>query len=217
MVAKAGARRCVRLLDRGHRLPVDLAARPELARIHERSRSGATATSRRPARRTWPAASSVSRGGLRVLAARGAGAEYLRNIHCFNLGAALSFGIPVGDVPSMVVSPTARRGRRSGSVSGERRRRGTRALHQRAARAAGSGALSTRRRGARARGGVAARVLRLNAARTRAGVSAPSSHLGSRRVRGGISHGNGARSRGSIVIQVLGGPLVPECLAVAHR
>ena len=34
-----------------------------------------------------------------------AGAEYLRNIHCFNLAGELSFGIPVGDVPSMVYHP----------------------------------------------------------------------------------------------------------------
>ena len=33
------------------------------------------------------------------------GAEFLRNIHCFNLASALSFGIPVGDVPSVVDQP----------------------------------------------------------------------------------------------------------------
>ena len=33
------------------------------------------------------------------------GAEFLRNIHCFNLAGALSFGIPVGDVPSVVDQP----------------------------------------------------------------------------------------------------------------
>jgi hypothetical protein len=34
-----------------------------------------------------------------------AGAEFLRHIHCFNLASALSFGIPVGDVPSVVDQP----------------------------------------------------------------------------------------------------------------
>ena len=29
----------------------------------------------------------------------------MRNIHCFNLAGELSFGIPVGDVPSMVDHP----------------------------------------------------------------------------------------------------------------
>ena len=33
------------------------------------------------------------------------GAHRLRNIHCFNLAAALSFGVPVGDVPSVVDQP----------------------------------------------------------------------------------------------------------------
>ena len=35
----------------------------------------------------------------------GANAEHLRNIHCFNLAAALSFGKPVGDVPSAADHP----------------------------------------------------------------------------------------------------------------
>ena len=49
---------------------------------------------------------SVPRRGVRVLAAhRQRRAEYLRNIHCFNLAGALSFGIPVGDVPSVVDQP----------------------------------------------------------------------------------------------------------------
>ena len=33
------------------------------------------------------------------------GAEYLRNIHCFNLSARLSFGMPIGDIPSSVDHP----------------------------------------------------------------------------------------------------------------
>lgn len=33
------------------------------------------------------------------------GAEYLRNIHCFNLSAELSFGKPVGDIPSAADHP----------------------------------------------------------------------------------------------------------------
>ena len=43
--------------------------------------------------------------GFEFLPREGADAPYLRNIHCFNLAAELSFGIPVGDVPSMACHP----------------------------------------------------------------------------------------------------------------
>jgi hypothetical protein len=43
--------------------------------------------------------------GFEFLPRGGAGSDVLRHIHCFKLAAALSFGIPVGDVPSMVDHP----------------------------------------------------------------------------------------------------------------
>jgi cation diffusion facilitator CzcD-associated flavoprotein CzcO len=81
---------------------IDLAAQPELAGIHE-----AIALWRdryRPA----PGEESAAGGrhpylgaGFEFMPREGTGAEYVRNIHCFNLAGALSFGVPVGDVPSM--------------------------------------------------------------------------------------------------------------------
>jgi len=85
---------------------VDLSAQPELARIHE---SIALWSDRY---RPTPAFESTAGGlhpylgtGFEFLPRGESGAQYLRNIHCFNLAGALSFGIPVGDVPSMVDHP----------------------------------------------------------------------------------------------------------------
>lgn len=84
---------------------IDLAAQPELARIHE-----AIALWRdkyEPARGEENAAGAAHPylgPGFEFLP-RDKGAEYLRNVHCFNLAAALSFGVPVGDVPSTVDQP----------------------------------------------------------------------------------------------------------------
>jgi cation diffusion facilitator CzcD-associated flavoprotein CzcO len=85
---------------------IDLAAQPELARIHEavalwgdRYRPGAGEDS------AAGAAHPYLGPAFEFLPRREAGAEYLRNIHCFNLAAALSYGIPVGDVPSVVDQP----------------------------------------------------------------------------------------------------------------
>jgi FAD-dependent urate hydroxylase len=71
------------------------------------SRCGATASRRRPVTRIRPAAIThpYLGAGFEFLPRAREGAAYLRNIHCFNLAAALSFGIPVGDVPSMVDHP----------------------------------------------------------------------------------------------------------------
>ncbi len=85
---------------------IDLAAQPELARIHEhvalwRDRY-------RPAAGEENAAGAIHPylgPGFELLPRAGTGAEFLRNIHCFNLAGALSFGIPVGDVPSVVDQP----------------------------------------------------------------------------------------------------------------
>jgi len=85
---------------------IDLAAQPELARIHD--------AIARWGDRYQPAAGEESAAGashpylgagFEFLPRSSSGAEYLRNIHCFNLAAALSFGIPVGDVPSVVDQP----------------------------------------------------------------------------------------------------------------
>jgi cation diffusion facilitator CzcD-associated flavoprotein CzcO len=85
---------------------IDLAAQPELARIHDKIALWSD--------RYKPAAGEENASGGRhpylgagfeFLPREPAGAEYLRNVHCFNLAGELSFGIPVGDVPSMVDHP----------------------------------------------------------------------------------------------------------------
>ena len=85
---------------------IDLAAQPELARVHEaialwrdRYEPGAGEESEAGANHPYLGAAFEFLPGAR------AGAEFLRNIHCFNLAAALSYGIPVGDVPSVVDQP----------------------------------------------------------------------------------------------------------------
>src|SRR5690606_35534463 len=83
-----------------------LAAQPELARIHD---SIALWRDRfRPA----PGEESAAGGrhpylgpGFEFLPRDGSGADFLRNIHCFNLAASLSFGKPVGDIPSAADHP----------------------------------------------------------------------------------------------------------------
>jgi cation diffusion facilitator CzcD-associated flavoprotein CzcO len=85
---------------------IDLAAQPELKNIHEHvARWGD---------RFMPEAGDESEAGashpylgasMEFLPRAATGAEYLRNIHCFNLAGALSYGIPVGDVPSTVIHP----------------------------------------------------------------------------------------------------------------
>jgi cation diffusion facilitator CzcD-associated flavoprotein CzcO len=85
---------------------IDLAAQPELARIHEhialwRDRFKPAAGEESEAGASHP----YLGGGFEFQPRGAAGAEYLRNIHCFNLAGALSFGIPVGDVPSTVLYP----------------------------------------------------------------------------------------------------------------
>jgi cation diffusion facilitator CzcD-associated flavoprotein CzcO len=85
---------------------IDLAAQPELARIHQNIALWGD--------RFKPAAGDESEAGA-AHPYLGAGFEFLprddsaagplKNIHCFNLAAALSYGIPVGDVPSVVDHP----------------------------------------------------------------------------------------------------------------
>jgi cation diffusion facilitator CzcD-associated flavoprotein CzcO len=85
---------------------IDLAAQPELARIHDKialwsDRYKPAAGEENAAGGRHPYLGS----GFEFLPREASGAEYLRNIHCFNLAGELSFGIPVGDVPSMVDHP----------------------------------------------------------------------------------------------------------------
>jgi len=85
---------------------IDLAVQPELARIHDKialwsDRYRPTAGEENAAGGRHPYLGA----GFEFLPREAAGAEYLRNIHCFNLAGELSFGIPVGDVPSMVDHP----------------------------------------------------------------------------------------------------------------
>jgi cation diffusion facilitator CzcD-associated flavoprotein CzcO len=85
---------------------IDLAEQPELARVH-----GEIALWRdryQPEKGEENAAGALHPylgAGFEFLPRAGTGADYLRNIHCFNLAAALSFGVPVGDVPSMGLHP----------------------------------------------------------------------------------------------------------------
>jgi cation diffusion facilitator CzcD-associated flavoprotein CzcO len=85
---------------------IDLAAQPELARIHQhialwRDRYRPIAGEENAAGAIHPYLGA----GFEFLPRDGTGAEFLRNVHCFNLAGALSFGIPVGDVPSVVDQP----------------------------------------------------------------------------------------------------------------
>ena len=108
VVAKAG-RKTLRFdhLIAGTGYRIDLAAQPELARIHEhvalwRDRYKPAPGDESTAGEYYP----YLGGGFEFLPREGElGAEFLRNIHCFNLAASLSYGIPVGDVPSMVDHP----------------------------------------------------------------------------------------------------------------
>ena len=85
---------------------IDLAAQPELRQIHEhielwRDRYRPSAGEENAAGAIHPYVGPAFEFRPR----EGSGAEFLRNIHCFNLASALSFGIPVGDVPSVVDQP----------------------------------------------------------------------------------------------------------------
>jgi cation diffusion facilitator CzcD-associated flavoprotein CzcO len=105
--AKAG-RKTVRFdhLIAGTGYRIDLPIQPEFARIHQdialwgdRFKPDAGEESGAGAAHPYLGA------GMEFLPRAGKDAPYLRNIHCFNLGAALSYGIPVGDVPSTVIQP----------------------------------------------------------------------------------------------------------------
>ena len=89
--------------------PVDLSAQPELKNIHQAIESWRD-------RFTPPAGEQNAAGAIHPYLGGGfeflprAGADRaavacLRNVHCFNLAAQLSYGILVGDIPSMVYHP----------------------------------------------------------------------------------------------------------------
>lgn len=85
---------------------IDLAAQPELAGIYDsialwRDRYEPEAGEDNAAGAIHPYLGA----GFQFLPRAGTGADYLRNIHCFNLSAMLSFGKPVGDIPSSVDHP----------------------------------------------------------------------------------------------------------------
>jgi cation diffusion facilitator CzcD-associated flavoprotein CzcO len=85
---------------------IDLPLQPELARIH--SAIALWGDRFKPAAGDESAAGAAHPylgAGFEFLPKSGVDAPYLRNIHCFNLAGALSFGIPVGDVPSTVDQP----------------------------------------------------------------------------------------------------------------
>jgi cation diffusion facilitator CzcD-associated flavoprotein CzcO len=85
---------------------IDLAAQPELARIHEHIALWRDRFTPRAGEESAAGAAHPYLGPAFQFLPRGdSGAEFLRNIHCFNLAGALSFGIPVGDVPSVVDQP----------------------------------------------------------------------------------------------------------------
>jgi len=85
---------------------IDLAAQPELAGVHEsialwRDRYEPQTGEDNAAGEVHPYLGA----GFQFLPREGTGADDLRNIHCFNLAARLSFGKPVGDIPSTVDHP----------------------------------------------------------------------------------------------------------------
>jgi FAD-dependent urate hydroxylase len=107
VVAKAG-RRTMRfdhvIAATGYQ--IDLAAQPELARIHDFVALWRDRYEPIPGEESTDAGKHPYLGaGFEFLPRPQTEAAFLRNIHCFNLAAALSFGIPVGDIPSMVYYP----------------------------------------------------------------------------------------------------------------
>ena len=85
---------------------VDLAAQPELARIHEfialwRHRFQPPAGEEDANASRYPYLGS----GFEFQPRQESGANFLRHIHCFNLAASVSFGTHVGNVPSCVYHP----------------------------------------------------------------------------------------------------------------
>jgi cation diffusion facilitator CzcD-associated flavoprotein CzcO len=107
VVAKAGASKMrFDYLIAGSGYRIDLAAQPELARIHDSIALWRDRYRPAPGEENAAGANHPYLGaGFQFLPRQQDGADFLRNIHCFNLAAELSFGIPVGDIPSMAYHP----------------------------------------------------------------------------------------------------------------
>lgn len=85
---------------------VDLSMQPELAQVHRLVRLWGDHYRPQPEEQDSAGAKSPYLGeGFEFLPQPGAGADCVRNIHCFNLAAQLSYGLPVGDIPSSVMHP----------------------------------------------------------------------------------------------------------------
>jgi FAD-dependent urate hydroxylase len=85
---------------------IDLSIQPELARIHDAIALWGDRFQPAAGEENAAGASHPYLGaGFEFLPRNETSAPYLANVHCFNLAAALSFGIPVGDVPSVVDQP----------------------------------------------------------------------------------------------------------------
>ncbi len=85
---------------------IDLSAQPEFARIHDAIALWRHRFEPQPGEEHAGAAAHPYLGPAFELQPRpGVEAAYLGHIYCFNLAAQLSFGIPVGDVPSVVNHP----------------------------------------------------------------------------------------------------------------
>ena len=85
---------------------VDLSAKPELARIQSSISLWGDRFQPQPGEEDAAGSKSPYLGaGFEFLPRQGTDANYLRNIHCFNLAAQLSVGLPVGDIPSVVDHP----------------------------------------------------------------------------------------------------------------
>jgi cation diffusion facilitator CzcD-associated flavoprotein CzcO len=85
---------------------IDLSARPELARIQSAILLWKDRYRPEQGEEDVPGGKAPYLGpGFEFLPQPGVDAKYLRNIHCFNLAAQLSVGLPVGDIPSVVDHP----------------------------------------------------------------------------------------------------------------
>jgi cation diffusion facilitator CzcD-associated flavoprotein CzcO len=85
---------------------VDLSTQPELARVHQAILTWADRYRPQAGEEDVPGGKAPYLGaGFEFLSKTGSDANYLRNIHCFNLAGQLSYGIPVGDIPSAVDHP----------------------------------------------------------------------------------------------------------------
>jgi cation diffusion facilitator CzcD-associated flavoprotein CzcO len=102
----AGSTRRFDHLIAGTGYRIDLAAQPELAAIHESIALWGDRYAPETGEDNAAGAIHPYLGaGFELLPREGTGADYLRNIHCFNLSARLSFGMLIGDVPSAVNHP----------------------------------------------------------------------------------------------------------------